>query len=125
MKRLFLALALTGGTSAALANCVVYEHRDFKGARLPIESGLRVKMILPPEIGCTTNGHGGPGDCDNNAYEPGWNDRISSYRVTSRCTLKMWEHVGARGWELTRTGNLAYIGNRRNDEVSEALCTCR
>lgn len=115
-----LSLALV---SAATAQCVVYEHRDFRGAKLEIGDQERVKMVQGESLGCTTNGHGGA--CPSVTYRPDWNDRISSYKVARGCTLFMWEHVNEGGWKLTRTQPaFAYIGDRRNDEVSEALCQC-
>ena len=109
--------------TAVAAECIVYEHRDFRGARLVIGDQERVKMKRGESIGCTTNGHGGA--CPSVSYRPDWNDRISSYKVARGCTLFMWEDFDAGGWKLTRTQPaFAYIGDRRNDEVSEAYCRC-
>jgi hypothetical protein len=106
-----LLLAATLGTTPSVsAKCVLYEHRDFAGAFLVLERNEHAKMI---------HNRG-----DGYYYRPDWNDRISSYKVGAHCTLFMWEHVDGKGWKLTRTGQLDYIGDRRNDKVSEAQCAC-
>jgi syncollin len=94
----------------AWASCTLYEHRDFGGGKLFLSDNERVRMI---------NNTG-----DGVYARPDWNDRVSSYRVGRNCTLFMWEHAYQGGWKLTRGGELSYIGNRRNDKVSEALCSC-
>lgn len=109
-------------SSAVGADCVVFEHRDFKGARLDIHNFERIKMTNGESVGCTTNGHSA--GCWSTLHRPAWNDKISSYWVRRGCVLEMWEHVDARGWQLTRTGAMAFIGGKRNDKVSEALCRC-
>lgn len=106
-----LLMAATFGTTAsAQAKCLLYEHRDFAGEVLVLRDNEHAKMV---------ENRG-----DGYYYRPDWNDRISSYKVSANCTLFMWEHVDGKGWKLTRTGQLGYISDRRNDEVSEALCAC-
>lgn len=108
-----LLLAATLGTTTSVsAGCRLYEHRDFAGEVLFLRDNEHVKMV-------ENRGEGLQYD-----YRPDWNDRISSYKMSANCTLFMWEHVDGRGWKLTRTGQLDYIGDRRNDKVSEAQCAC-
>lgn len=108
-----LLLAATLGTTTSVsAECRLYEHRDFAGEALFLRDNAHVKMV-------ENRGEGFQYD-----YRPDWNDRISSYKVSAHCTLYMWEHVDGRGWKLTRTGQLGYISDRRNDQVSEAQCAC-
>ena len=108
-----LLMAATFGTvTSASAKCLLYEHRDFAGGVLVLGHNEHAKMVE------------NRGDGFRYYYRPDWNDRISSYKVSANCTLFMWEHVDGKGWKLTRTGQLNYIGDRRNDEVSEALCAC-
>jgi hypothetical protein len=106
----FLLAATLGTTPSVSAKCVLYEHRDFAGALLVLEENEHAKMI---------HNRG-----DGYYYRPDWNDRISSYKMSANCTLFMWEHVDRKGWMLTRTGQLDYIGDKRNDKVSEAKCSC-
>lgn len=98
--------------TAAFSRCILFEHRDFDGARLVLQNGQRVKMVAgnsTPDI----------------LYRPGWNDQVSSYLATDGCLLNVWEHIDAQGWMQITSGSVAYIGDRRNDQISEALCSCR
>lgn len=110
LASVLLTVASLGTITSASAKCILYEHRDFAGQSLFLQPNEHAKMI---------ENRG-----DGYYYRPDWNDRISSYKVGANCTLFMWEHVDGRGWKLTRTGQLNYIGDRRNDKVSEAQCSC-
>lgn len=106
-----LLIAATFGTTTSVsARCLLYEHRDFAGDLLVLKDNEHAKMVV-------NRG-------DGYYYRPDWNDRISSYKFSANCRLFMWEHVDGKGWKLTRTGQMDYIGDRRNDEVSEAQCAC-
>lgn len=110
LASVLLTVASLGTITSASAKCILYEHRDFAGQSLFLQPNEHAKMI---------ENRG-----DGYYYRPDWNDRISSYKVGANCTLFMWEHVDGRGWKLTRTGQLNYIGDRRNEKVSEAQCSC-
>ncbi len=105
-----LLAATLAATTPLSAKCRLYEDRNFGGQILVLEENEHAKMI---------RNRG-----DGYYYRPDWNDRISSYKMSANCTLFMWEHVDGKGWKLTRTGQLDYIGDKRNDKVSEAKCSC-
>ncbi|HKP69992.1 MAG TPA: hypothetical protein VJV05_11960 [Pyrinomonadaceae bacterium] len=109
--------------AVAEAGCTIYEHRDYGGASFTLYDNDRIIMVQGESIGQTTNGHGGGGF--THYYKPWWNDRVSSFRVTSGCTISLWEHINEGGarWRTYKT--YKYVGDAWNDEVSEALCTCR
>ena len=110
LASLLLMAACSAVMASASAKCLLYEHRDFAGEVLVLQDNEHAKMV---------DNRG-----DGYYYRPDWNDRISSYKVSANCTLYMWQHVDGQGWKLTRTGQMDYIGDRRNDEVSEAFCSC-
>ena len=120
-RNLALVALLLAQPGVALAECIFFEHANFGGARLVISNQERIKMVRGESFACQASDGSA---CPTELYRPQWNDRISSYKVSRNCTLRMWEHVNAGGWMLTRVGDPPYIGDRRNDKVSEALCNC-
>jgi hypothetical protein len=82
------------------AGCVVFEHANFGGARLPVRPG------------------------QFSFVGPGWNDRISSIQCTPGCRMVAYEHAnfgGARqGFSTT-----AFVGQFWNDRISSAEVACR
>lgn len=119
LTRLGAALALGLALPAVVhAGCTIYEHRDYGGWALKIGDQQRVRMTDPPAIDTATS-HG-----EVTTYEPGWNDDLSSFKVTPGCRLTLWQHAGPGGPRFARSNSVAYIGDAWNDEASEALCTC-
>lgn len=114
---LFLASAY------ASAGCTLFQHRDFGGSRYNLGHLDRMIMVRGESTGCTTNGHGG--GCESTLYEPSWNDQVSSFKVTPGCTLTMWQHVNQSGARFHTSKSYRYVGDRWNDQASEALCVCR
>jgi len=120
-KAVVAAACLIFSPLAAQSVCRIFEHRDYKGARYTLLNGDRMIMTKPPEIMTTTGGHNG----ERVLYEPSWNDALSSFRLTKGCTLTVWKHANpAREILFRTTRSYLYVGDRKNDEVSEALCTC-
>jgi syncollin len=52
----------------ALANCTIYQHRDYGGSSWTLGHFDRMKMVNGESLGGTTNGHGG--GCESTLYEP-------------------------------------------------------
>jgi hypothetical protein len=118
-----LAMSLGLMTMAAEAGCRIFEHRDYGGAGYTLGNLDRMVMVRGESLGCTTNGHGG--DCGSVYYEPSWNDKVSSFKVTAGCTLTLWQHVNESGGRFRSAQSYRYVGSRWNDQASEALCVCR
>lgn len=122
MKLTFAGTALACvvlNCAPAAAGCVIYEHRDLEGASYALDSSESVQM--------------GGAELGSNFrtiyYETSWNDAVSSFSVTSDCTITLWEHVGTSGGagaKFVRSGkNVWFMGSDWNDEVSWVDCTCR
>lgn len=102
------------------AECLLYQHRDFKGAVNRLENSyLIMKRDPDPNIETTTNGHG-----IDLFYDAWWNDQVSSFRVKGGCTLTLWENFNKGGDKWITRKSYSYVGGKWNDEVSEALCSC-
>lgn len=125
MKKITLAavaLAAVVASSTAYAGCTLYQHRDYGGSKWGLDHFERMKMVNGESLGCTTNGHGG--GCESVTYNPSWNDQVSSFRVTPGCTLTLWQHVNQGGARFRSSTSYKYVGDRWNDQASEALCMC-
>lgn len=122
---LILAGALLATTASAelrsgpprAGQCKLFEHRDMQGARMTLHHGDRVSFASE-DVGNTTW-----------SEKPRWNDHVSSATVDPHCTLRVWEHMKAGGamkeWHGGRNGLLVkYVGDRWNDRVSSAVCSC-
>ena len=118
-----LAAAAILGPGLAHAGCTLYQHRDYGGAHYTLGHMERMVMTRGESLGCTTNGHGG--GCESTLHRPGWNDQVSSFKVTPGCTLTLWQHVNQGGAHFRSNVSYKYVGDRWNDQASEALCTCR
>lgn len=107
---------------AAFANCTLYQHRDFGGARFVLGNGdtLFMKNNPNPGIGTTTNGHG-----YEVFYNRSWNDQVSSFKVSAGCTLTLWKNHDYKGDRWATSQSYKYVGSRWNDEASTAQCLCR
>ena len=53
-----------------------------------------------------------------------WNDQITSMTVKSGCTLKADKDGGMRGQLRDFTGNVPWVGNDFNDQISAFTITC-
>ena len=118
--------ALTLATPA-LADCTLWEHRDFVGAQWWLDDGEVMQMIDDPscteddgEVICTSVSHGQ----DWTIYEASWNDAVSSFEVGAGCEIFLWEHVNQGGARFRTYRSYSYVGDDWNDQVSEVLCTC-
>ena len=122
-----LASTLAAGAllipAMANAGCTLYQHRDYGGAHYTLNHLERMIMVRGESLGCTTNGHGG--GCESTLYKHSWNDQLSSFKVTRGCTLTLWQHVNEGGARFRSNVSYRYVGDRWNDQASEALCTCR
>jgi hypothetical protein len=118
------ACLAAAAASPASANCVVYQHRDFKGASYRLNDGDSLQMGGEP---CgRTQSHGTPRG--RMLYNRSWNDQVSSFRVGAGCTITLWQHVqGCRGGGAYFRANQShsYVGSRWNDQTSFVDCTCR
>lgn len=112
-------LALLG---PVYAGCTVFQHRDFKGAKWHLGSGDELQVAGEP---CgKSSSHGSSGEI---YYQPSWNDQISSFKVTSGCTIRLWEHAGVckgSGHKFTSNRSYSYVGDRWNDKTSYVECWC-
>lgn len=124
-----IAVATIVAPVAAEAGCTLYQHRDYGGSRWGLDDYERMIMIDGEPLGCTTNGHGD--GCESTTYNSSWNDHVSSFKVTSGCTLTMWEHINQGGARLSRpaaTNMSGAIGTTRllkryaraNDQLGKA-----
>ena len=98
--------------------CVLFEHRDMQGARMRLPHGDRVSFAS--------------GDVGDSSWRESrtWNDVASSATVDAGCTLRVWEHIKARGESKEwRAGDqrllVKYMGDKWNDRISSATCLCR
>ncbi|MBG0792991.1 hypothetical protein IYY11_06255 [Methylocystis sp. H62] len=126
MKACYTAAALTAAllffSPSAQATCRIFQHRDYGGSGYTLHNFERMKMVRGESLGCTTNGHGG--GCESTIYNPSWNDNVSSFRVKDGCTLTLWQHVNQGGSRFRSNRSYRYVGDRWNDQASEALCMC-
>ncbi len=80
--------------------CVVFEHANFGGARLPVRPG---QFSFVGE---------------------GWNDRISSIQCTPGCRMIAYEHANFGG-ARQGFGTTGFVGQFWNDRISSAEVACR
>ena len=118
-----LATLMLTSATPTYAGCMVYEDRDYRGARFGLNGNNWLMMgACAEDIG---RKGGGRGYCRRN-----WNDRISSYRVTSDCYLRLWadaDDYSPAGVRFSRNYgvNVSYVGDSWNDKASWASCYCR
>lgn len=107
---------------AAFAQCTLYQHRDYGGARFVLGNGdtLFMKNNPNPGLGSTTNGHG-----DETYYNKSWNDEVSSFKLSPGCTIALWKNHDRKGDRWSTDKSYKYVGSKWNDEASTAQCTCR
>ena len=116
---ILLITGLIFAPAAANASCRIFQHRDYGGSGYTLLNKDRMLMVNAPEVLTTTNGHG-----ERLIYQPSWNDQVSSFKVTDGCVLTLWQHINQGGARFRSSRSYLYVGDRWNDEVSEALCTC-
>jgi syncollin len=104
----------------ANAACWIYEDRDYGGEVHTLLNGDRMIMTEPPEV-VSSSAH----DSERVIYDDWWNDTVSSFKVSRGCTLTLWEDINQEGARFRSSRSFLYVGDRWNDEASEALCTCR
>ena len=115
--------AAFGVSAAALAQCVVYQHRDFKGASYHLNDGDTLQM--GGERCGHSQSHGTPRG--RMLYNTSWNDQVSSFKVANGCTITLWQHVqGCRGGgaHFRASQSYKYVGGNWNDQTSFVECVC-
>jgi hypothetical protein len=113
---------LSGTTGSAMANCTLFQHRDYGGSRHHLVDLETLKMVRGESTGCSVS-HGDP-RCPFTTYDPTWNDHVSSFKVGPGCTLTLWQHVNKGGARWRTSKSYRYVGGRWNDQASEAFCSC-
>lgn len=110
-------------TSVQVANagCTIFQHSNYEGASFTLNHLERIIMVKGRNSKCVTDAGR---NCGSVVYEASWNDQVSSFTVTSGCTLTIWEHINEGGAKVIATKSFSYIGDRWNDQVSEAFCLC-
>jgi hypothetical protein len=107
----------------ALAQCVVYQHRDYKGSSYRLNAGDTLQM--GGERCGHTQSHGTARG--RMLYNTTWNDQVSSFTVARGCTITLWQHIqGCRGGGAHFRANQSYkyVGSRWNDQTSFVECVC-
>src|SRR5688572_23562523 len=120
---LAVAIALAASATPAAANCIVYQHRDFKGSHYGLNDGDTLQM--GGERCGHTQSHGAPRS--RMLYNTTWNDQVSSFKVSNGCTVTLWQHIqGCRGGGAYFRANrsYSYVGTRWNDQTSFVECNC-
>lgn len=115
------AFALTVFCSFSLAaqsfasECELYQHRDYGGTRVLMENGDSVSMEQTNVPSREAR------------MIPRWNDHVSSLKLARGCAVVTWWDAanGREAGEGRRwSGSYRYIGDRWNDQISYAFCTC-
>ncbi len=122
MYRLLLAAAAASlvavSVTGAEAGCTIYEHSRLEGDK----SGLSVwnEFLDGDDGGVAMSG-------DAVAFlGEGWNDAVSSMRVTRNCRLTLYEHAGFGGRSIRfGPGTHDLADTWWNDRATGAHCTCR
>ncbi|MGL4813522.1 MAG: hypothetical protein ACRCXM_17265, partial [Beijerinckiaceae bacterium] len=70
--------------------------------------------------------------CPTVHWQPAWNDQISSFQVSPRCRITLYQHVDGRtypprgyGMEWTSNTSTPWVGHQWNDQASLVTCSCR
>jgi hypothetical protein len=94
------AIGTTGGPNIRFNGCVYYQHASFGGGSNSIEGGIRRRLGSE------------------------WNDEISSIACNSYCELTVYEHRDFNGAHRTFRGNISYVGDAWNDDISSMVARC-
>ncbi len=81
--------------------CIAYQHRDFKGAKMTQYAGQGWKYV-----------------------GSAWNDKISSFKIADGCHVVAYHHRDFRGDSTTFRGYVKYTGDLWNDQISSWKCVC-
>jgi hypothetical protein len=112
------ALLVAVSATGAEAGCTIYEHSELGGDR----SGLSVwnEFLDGGDQGTAMSG-------EAVAYlGEGWNDTVSSVRVTRGCALTLYEHAGFGGASVRfGPGTHDLADTWWNDRATGARCTCQ
>jgi hypothetical protein len=93
-------IGTTGGPHIQFAGCVYYEHENFGGGSNSIRDGIRRKLGSE------------------------WNDTISSIACNPYCEVTVYEHRDFNGAHRTFRGNISFVGEAWNDEISALVARC-
>ena len=86
----------------AMAGCTVYRHKNYVGAPKAIAAGQEISSL-----------------------ERKWDNKISAVKVSSGCQLTLWKKADFQGDKREFTSNAKFVGNRWNEVVSSATCSCQ
>jgi hypothetical protein len=99
--------------------CTLYEHRDYGGASYKLGDKDTLVMAGDSNVGGSVSNGG------SISYEPWWNDKVSSFKVTDGCTLTLWQHINEGGAVFNASKSYIFVGSSWNDQASEAYCSCK
>jgi hypothetical protein len=129
-RRAILGSALAGAACFAIApspthaaGCTVYQHRDYQGSRWHLNHDDALQVAGEPCGKSVSHGRAG-----RVHYQPSWNDKISSFKVTLGCTIRLWVHAqgcGGAGATFTSDRSYKYVGSGWNDKTSFVECHCK
>ena len=91
----------TNGPTPPFEGCRFYEHRDYGGYHFDINSNHDYSWM------------GGA-----------WNDQISSFACSARCTATIFEDRDFGGASVTWGGYIEYVGSFWNDRTSSIKIAC-
>ena len=86
----------------AMAGCTIYKNKNFLGASKDIAAGQEISV-----------------------FERGWDNQITSVKVSSGCQLTVWQKKDFKGKKQEFAENAQNVGNRWNDIASSAKCSCQ
>jgi hypothetical protein len=94
------AIGTTGGPEIRFQGCMYYEHANFGGKRTSIPGGIRRKLGSQ------------------------WDDEISSIACNPYCKLTVYEYRDFNGAGEVFAGNISYVGDPWNDDISSMVASC-
>lgn len=119
-----ITIGLPGLSETAEARCVVYQHRDFKGASFALNDGDSLQMG-GERCGRSVSDGSPRGQI---RYNSSWNDQVSSFKVSPGCQITLWQHVkgcGGSGAHFKSDSSYSYVGSKWNDITSWVDCWCK
>jgi Peptidase inhibitor family I36 len=93
-------IGTTGGPNIQFQGCMYYEHINFGGKQGSIPGGIRRKL------------------------GSAWDDEISSIACNSYCKVTVFEHRDFNGASHTFAGNISFVGDGWNDDISSMVASC-
>jgi hypothetical protein len=90
----------SGGPQIRAKGCRYYEHHNFGGGSNFIGDGVRRQLGSD------------------------WNDAISSIACNAYCRVTVYEHREFNGARRTFRGNISFVGEAWNDEISALVASC-